>query len=31
MAVFPGFELRRLARTASTQDVVRAAAAAGAA
>jgi BirA family biotin operon repressor/biotin-[acetyl-CoA-carboxylase] ligase len=29
-AAFPGFELRRLARTASTQDVVRAAAAAGA-
>jgi len=30
-AIFPGFELLRLARTASTQDVVRAAAAAGAA
>jgi BirA family biotin operon repressor/biotin-[acetyl-CoA-carboxylase] ligase len=29
-AAFPGFELRRLARTASTQDVVRAAAAVGA-
>ena len=29
-AVFPGFELRRVARTASTQDVVRAAARAGA-
>ena len=30
-AVFPGFELRRLARTASTQEVVREAARAGAA
>jgi len=30
-AAFPGFRLRRLARTASTQDVVHAAAAAGAA
>jgi BirA family biotin operon repressor/biotin-[acetyl-CoA-carboxylase] ligase len=29
-AVFPGFRLRRVARTGSTQDVVRAAAAAGA-
>jgi BirA family biotin operon repressor/biotin-[acetyl-CoA-carboxylase] ligase len=29
VAVFPGFELRRLARTASTQDVVRTAAGAG--
>jgi BirA family biotin operon repressor/biotin-[acetyl-CoA-carboxylase] ligase len=29
-AVFPGFRLRRVARTASTQDVVRAAAGAGA-
>jgi hypothetical protein len=29
-AVFPGFQLRRLARTPSTQDVVREAAGAGA-
>jgi BirA family biotin operon repressor/biotin-[acetyl-CoA-carboxylase] ligase len=29
MAVFPGFELRRVARTTSTQDVVRTAAGAG--